>query len=297
MHVSSDNRQISELSDPALRETLVGLRGSVISALVFPGNRGDGVILEGGRSLLRACGLEWSEVSAFEAPRETDVLLVFSNGAFHGNERVFPRLVENHGRGCSRVILLPGTFDGSHPALAHYFRTLDTRHRVFCRERESLRRLAALRGDWGDRLRLSRDLAFEADLSPWTDRPRSGAIGIFRRDCERSTRGKPQGLPTEDASDGRLDDPGGLLDVVARHEEIHTDRCHAAICGARLGRTVYVYPNSYYKNAAIYEYCLSGMRNVRFCGDHGVSASEFLASTAGRVLNRARHRLRFLLGR
>jgi exopolysaccharide biosynthesis predicted pyruvyltransferase EpsI len=49
-----------------------------------------------------------------------------------------------------------------------------------------------------------------------------------------------------------------MLSYLNGFQEIFTDRLHVAIAGALLGKKVYLYPNSYYKNRAVYEYSLQG---------------------------------------
>ena len=44
--------------------------------------------------------------------------------------------------------------------------------------------------------------------------------------------------------------------LINKYDEIYTNRLHAAIIGALLGKKTYFYPNSYYKNQAVYEHSL-----------------------------------------
>ena len=59
-----------------------------------------------------------------------------------------------------------------------------------------------------------------------------------------------------------------IFRLISEVDEIHTDRLHMAISGALLGKRVLLYPNSYYKNKAIYEYSLARVYpSVEWMGD------------------------------
>jgi hypothetical protein len=283
--------------NPALRGLLASFRGRGVAALLLPGNRGDGVVHAGGRRLFAECGLSWSEFTFGQEPPEGEVLLVFANGALHGSGSAFSRAILEIGSRYREVVLLPGTFDAEQRRVAGFLGSLDARHTVFCRERESFARVGRLLAGSACRIHLGHDLAFHADLSAWAARPAAGEVGIFRGDRERSVFAKPEGLRTVDASDGPMTEPEGLLEVVSAHAVIHTDRCHAAICGARMGRRVHLHPNSYFKNRAIHAHSLAGFPNVVFMEDAPFSAGEFAASGGRRVAERVSNVSRHLLWR
>ncbi len=259
-----------------LCEELRSLRGLRITLLVNRGNRGDGVIHLGGRDLLRRLGLSFEEVYETRAPAslETDVLLVFTAGAFCRSTHTMVAVTERLARNASRVILLPGSYESDVAAIAAFARSWDARYTVYCREKVSHAGLLAL-GVPPERLRLSHDLAFAADLGTWAARPHAGRIGIFRRDKEVTFERRPRDLERHDASHGPDTEATALLDFVSRYSEIHTDRTHAAITGAMMGRQVWMYCNSYYKNEAIYHHSLSTYSNVHFVGKQPFSFFEF----------------------
>lgn len=45
-----------------------------------------------------------------------------------------------------------------------------------------------------------------------------------------------------------------ILKFIQKYDEVQTNRLHIAIAGAILGKKTHLYPNSYFKNKAIYEY-------------------------------------------
>ena len=59
-----------------------------------------------------------------------------------------------------------------------------------------------------------------------------------------------------------------IFRLLSGADEIHTDRLHMAISGALLGKRVRLYPNSYFKNQAVYELSLAGAYpNVEWVGN------------------------------
>jgi len=58
-----------------------------------------------------------------------------------------------------------------------------------------------------------------------------------------------------------------LVNFISKYEEIRTNRLHVAIAAAGLGKSVKLYPNSYYKCEAVYRYSMEHrFPNVRWMG-------------------------------
>lgn len=58
---------------------------------------------------------------------------------------------------------------------------------------------------------------------------------------------------------------GEFLRFIDFFKIVHTNRLHIAIAGYLLDKQVFMYPNSYYKNRAVYEFSLAAEKNVTFC--------------------------------
>ncbi len=254
-------------ADDALVGVLRALRGRRVVALFNRGNRGDGVIHLGGRRLFAALGLECTEVREAEAPAriQGDVLLVFGCGAFCRGTHSLVEVVERYSPQVREIVILPSSFDLSAKPVREFVGTWDERFVVFCRERRSFAAVTAA-NTRARRVLLSHDLAFWADLREWTERSHAGTGAVFRRDAEAVFDRRPRIAGALDVSRGPDTQPEVLLDFVARHAVIHTDRTHAAITGAMMGREVWFYRNAYFKNEAIYEHSLAHLPNVRFVG-------------------------------
>ena len=56
-----------------------------------------------------------------------------------------------------------------------------------------------------------------------------------------------------------------VFNYLANYEEINTNRLHVAVAGLLLNKKVNLYPNSYWKNKAIYEYSIKNKySNIKF---------------------------------
>jgi exopolysaccharide biosynthesis predicted pyruvyltransferase EpsI len=55
-----------------------------------------------------------------------------------------------------------------------------------------------------------------------------------------------------------------LINSLKQYEEINTDRLHLAISATLLGKKVNLFPNSYYKNKAVFDYSLKKFPSISF---------------------------------
>jgi glycosyltransferase involved in cell wall biosynthesis/exopolysaccharide biosynthesis predicted pyruvyltransferase EpsI len=290
-----------ELAQQLVAE-LLAWRGKRIAVLFNQGNRGDGVIHLGGRRLLKTLGLEGQEFHQSTAPATitADVLLVFGGGAFCREVHTVVSLVEHYATQVPRVIILPASFDLRSERVRRFVQSWSDNYTVFTREQRSFAALRSARPDLA-KIFLCYDLAFWADLHSWAERPHSGTAGIFRRDAEAVFDRRPLHLEGRDISRGPDSEPEGLLNYVSRFSTIYTDRAHAAITAAMMGREVHLYRNGYFKNEALYEHSLSHLPHVSFVGKQPFSyrqcAEVLFTYHVRRNAYRARRRWRQTMGR
>jgi hypothetical protein len=264
----------------SLIKLLQTLRGRSVTVLLNRGNRGDGLIHLGGRQLFSNIGLNVHEVreDALDGTLEGDVLLVYGAGAFARGTQTLPRVLPAVASRFNQVVVLPSSFDLEVPAVKRFVLSWGPRYTVFCRELVSLDAVRSA-GGAPEALLLGHDLAFHANLSEWAGRPHGGETGVFRTDLEATFGALPAGLEVNDASHGSDRDVSKLLDHVSRFSVVHTDRCHAAIAGALMGRDVRFYRNNYFKNQAIYEQSLARYPRVKFIRTSGFSVRQFFRVT------------------
>ncbi len=253
---------IDDQKDSALYNILTGLKSGMAFCLMNPGNRGDGLIHMGGRQILRDLGIGFKEIY-YPQSAEGDVLLIYGCGAFGRNFNQMSDFILQYLDKFSAFIIMPSTFDLVSKKVRRFVDCFDNRFVVFCRDSVSYDSIRNARPEFRA-LHLNHDLAFYAPLTPWQKRKAQGTVGIFRDDVERCLYRPSLDLEGRDICQGRECEPEIMLDYVSQYSEIHTDRCHVAITGARLGKRVFLYPGNYFKNKAIFEYSLSSYPNVTF---------------------------------
>lgn len=186
------------------------------------------------------------------------------------------------------VIVLPATIQG-HEAV---FRHLDERFHIFCRDLTSYAYVSRVRGS--AKVFLDHDMALRLD--PWRVwgeaelMEKSGGLGpdglrvterILRLAASHALRTKGRGrLFRGDAEAGGFIHDSSAFDLsvlcvrnwedeattvlivaaflraISMFDEIETDRLHVAIAAGLLGIPVKLYPNSYFKNRAVFEHSI-----------------------------------------
>lgn len=205
-----------------------------------------------------------------------DVLLIYGAGTMAREVRALPRLLSDIAPRFSEIILLPSSYDLTHPRVRDFTELWNEKYTVFCRELLSLDTAREAKGKPRAVL-LGHDLSFHADLSQWAALPASGSGGLFRHDAEAAYGRVPSHLGrARDAAQGPDNDPTPLLEYIGGFEELHTDRAHGAIAAAKMGRNVVFYPNCYFKNSGIYDHSLAGMPRVQFVSRPPFSFKQYL---------------------
>lgn len=210
------------------------------------GNVGDHLIWAGSRRLLAR--LDYREVAAEDLglARGHTALLAGSGGwcrPYHGIAQETLKELEVR---FERVIVLPSSFDVSVP-LVHDTLTATTAL-VFARERDSFQQVKDLCPTG-----LAHDTAFHYDYRAFRRRG-AGKLVAYRTDREGVGFELPPGNVDISLTCSDLDE---WLWIIARHEEVETDRAHVMIAAAMLGKRVFYRPSRYHKVPAIAEYSLS----------------------------------------
>lgn len=240
-----------------LKDYLNKYKGQEVDFYRFPGNYGDSLIWHGTKKLLNDLDIKERNVN-ISSPKYNDILLIDGGGNFvdyYSDIRDFliskPDLYKE-------IIILPHTIFGDKQI--EILNNLSSKVTIFCREKVSAEFLN-VRYTKGD-VYLWHDCAFYNTLPKGIDG--HSVLNIFRSDKESIIDEKPK--DNEDLSHNGyamkpLDD---LISTLEKASEINTDRLHIAICGVLLGKQVQLYPNSYYKNKAVFEYSLSQFPNISF---------------------------------
>lgn len=271
-------------------EFLAGLPGEELLFHPNRGNAGDALIALATCQLFRRGGIPFRLVSNDQFESTGRLVLYGGGGNLVPLYTDAARFLQRHGASAKRLILLPHTVAG-HEALLG---SLGPNVTIFCRELvsyEHVRRHAS-----HAEVLLAEDLALGLDLSAalhptiavmsdpsvssrqvvkdWMFLARlevgrglwgnAQTLNAFRRDLERTEMSPPG--PNYDLS--RLGhgcrsealaaySSMRLLSAISLFDCVNTNRLHVCIAAALLGKTVNLYPNSYYKCKAVYDFSLA----------------------------------------
>jgi exopolysaccharide biosynthesis predicted pyruvyltransferase EpsI len=234
-----------------------------------PGNIGDAAINLGCFGYL-ADRFDTVEICAMAGAPRTECVFVGGGGnavePLYVNVRDFLDRVAPD----QRILMFPATIQGYSASL----RRIAPSARILCRERISLAYVAAQLGP--DSVSLAHDAAFglgprlRHDFASRIDKIPYAKCRSFRADRE-SIHPEPGGIDIMLQYQGAWTDMGLAYENVraaARYllgfGEVETDRLHCAILAAMLGRRTVLRANSYYKNAAVFDYSLSRLPNTAF---------------------------------
>lgn len=113
------------------------------------------------------------------------------------------------------------------------------------------------------------DMAFYLNGKLSSHAPMAEIGYFFRTDSESSRQFEVSRSNRDLSAEGDQYSPlESFCDGIGEFSVIHTDRLHIGIVGAILGREVHLYPNSYFKNRAVYQSSIApNFSNVTFHED------------------------------
>lgn len=255
---------MTELSGAqSLMQRLERYRGESVHVLINPGNAGDGLIHLAGRELFDSLEIECREF-LHPTPARGKTLLIHGCGGFGGVSTHRVEQTQPYFDCFEDVVILPSSFDTNRPRVREFLEGLPAHVTAFCREGISYE-LAVECAAFPENVILSEDLAFYLDYSPWAKRVGRGTLVCFRTDSD-SAQGSLPNCSIDVSRYGDKHDAWPLLHCISLFEEVHTDRMHAGIVAAKLGKQTYYYDNNYHKIRATYRHSMTDMPNVHYMG-------------------------------
>ncbi|MFC7399558.1 polysaccharide pyruvyl transferase family protein [Chelatococcus sp. GCM10030263] len=248
-------------SDPFLG-FLSSLSGEHVHFYPKSGNAGDGFITYATYLLFKRYGITATIHKQGDDVEGQTVLIGGGGNLVQGRYGDVAELVRRLGAK-NNVVVMPHTIVGFADVLAETHRNLT----VFCRERVSYD-LALANGSNPASTYLSEDIVFFLDDDHFKEHFQSGegTLTAVREDGETSgTFPVPPGnIDISMSWNGDLwtseefarHSTHTMAAYIAPHETVLTDRLHVAILSAFLQKRVFVMPNAYFKNRAIFEHSL-----------------------------------------
>jgi exopolysaccharide biosynthesis predicted pyruvyltransferase EpsI len=283
------NRLTSFENDPFL-DFLKSLTGKRVHYFPNPGNAGDGFIAHATFELFKRNGISVTAHKQHDSVNGATVLVGGGGNLIEGRYSDVANIIRRHAAS-NEVVLLPHTIVGFADILVETQRNLT----VFCREPVS-HRLALLNGAKATRTHLSHDVVFflEDDYFQEFFTPGVGTLQVLRQDPETadSVSIPPGNLDISQSWIGDLwSSPEfaayvtrSMAAFVAPHATVQTDRLHVSILSAFLKKRVYMLPNAYFKNRAVFEHSLQ----PRFPNVEFINTSPRLDALVGELSDESR---------
>lgn len=261
-----------------------------------PGNAGDALITKATMQLFRCNGVRYQWIDHPDLVPQGGIIVYSGGGNLTRYYDVARQFVGAIHKVAERVIILPHTIDGHEDLLSTLGSNVDIicRERISYEhvQRYAKRANVYLTDDMAFHLKID-DLFANAQFQrPWHRSldttlliralytknfgqlatylrsrywvARTGILHAFRTDVEQSSIEVPSNNCdiSEVANHGTHSEAAvsssaiHLLQLVKHCRQLHTNRLHAAIAGALLNKEVWFYPNSYFKNQAVYEFSM-----------------------------------------
>ncbi|MCL0389549.1 polysaccharide pyruvyl transferase family protein [Klebsiella pneumoniae] len=230
-----------------------------------PGNAGDGVIASATYDFFERNALTYIPYRDGERySSETDILIFGGGGnLIEGLYSEGDDFIQNNIGKFHKVIIMPSTIRGYSDL---FINNID-KFVVFCRENITFDYIKSLNYEPNKNVFITDDMAFYLDLNKYLSlKPvYKKQANCFRTDSESLT-----GDYKENNHDISLTWNGDywdneflarnstrcMINFLEEYKVVNTDRLHVAILASLLGKEVNFYPNSYYKNEAVYNYSL-----------------------------------------
>ena len=257
------------MSDTDIYTFLKQYIGKEIIYVPNPGNAGDSLIAFGTIQVFDEVGLNYT-IGNHTATYTNKLLFYGGGGNFVG---LYPqcRSFFNNNMSNNTIILLPHTIKDEDELIKSFNDNII----IICRERDSYKYIYNIIKNKNNVL-LSKDMAFYIKgIDHYKLIKGVGTCNCFRTDIEKKANAIPPDNidlsnklnMANNTSDKLVIEKVSLsiFEYLSKYHIIKTNRLHMAIAGSLLNKHVILYPNSYYKNKAVYEYSIKEiMINTKF---------------------------------
>lgn len=250
----------NSINEIDIRKFLLKYNDQEIVYVPNPGNAGDSIIAYGTIQLLNELGLNW-KMGNINTTYMNKIIFYGGGGNFvelYGSCRIFISKNCNN----NKIILLPHTINSNTDLL----KNLDNNVIIICREKISYAHVHGI-VKHKENVYLSKDMAFYIkNIDKYKNITGSGTCNCFRTDNEKTMITIPNDnvdlsftlLKVGCTSNMEMIENVSLsiFEYLSKYDTVNTNRLHMCIAGCLLNKKVNFYPNSYYKNKAVYDYSI-----------------------------------------
>ena len=247
----------------SLIDLLLSVKNDAIKYVPNPGNAGDSLIAYSTFQLFRRLDLNVSIYHSETSFMENDVVVYGGGGNLVPEYQDLEKFlaINQHVR---KLIVLPHTVRGHQKLIS----SLSSNVFICAREKVTYEYLAA-NSRFPENHCMAHDMAFMiSGLDKVDVTPKFGALNAYRIDVEKTNIQLPESnidislalatshctlLPKEILQATRK-----MIYVIAHSSSVLTNRIHVAILSSLLNKETKLYPNSYFKNKAIYDFSMKG---------------------------------------
>lgn len=256
-----------------MEQFLLNYRNESIIYIENSGNAGDSLIAHGTWLLFDKLKLNYT-MGTYSSKYKNKTLFFAGGGSLVGLYEKCRIFLENNINNNNKIVLLPHTIANEDALI----KKLDKNVIIFCREKASYDYVYKLM-EMKNNLYLSKDMAFYIDKLDKLDKY-ANVVGVGELNCYRTDKEKTDIILPPDnidlsvtlkkkpalINDRKKNDKvvASIFEYISKYEIINTNRLHMAIAACLLNKKVRFYSNSYYKNKAMYDYCLTNFKNLEF---------------------------------
>lgn len=250
--------------------------------LLSDGNKGDGLILEGTRTLLAKVGIDPVILQPLICPKELNgkVLLIIGGGAFNPAYDTMSNIVPSYLTHFDKIIILPSSFDLTSKNAFELIKNAPKHLIIFCREKISYSAVLS-HAKYKENIKLAPDTSLYIDWAKYKKeiKDSNGILVAIRTDNEQLPCKKIfiaewilkmfkiinyTNVLFDDASLGPASEWKELIKEISPFSTVVTNRAHVAIAATMLGKKTIIFANVYHKVRAIYDYSLCNYANTIF---------------------------------
>ena len=242
-----------------LKKFLKKYKNTSIDFFRFPGNYGDSLIWHGTKILLKSLNIKEQYVT-ISSPKYNNVLFIDGGGNFVDYYSDVKNFLLKKASLYDEIIILPHTIFGEKQIKV--LNNISSKLTIFCREKISAKFVEnkLIKGN----VYLWHDCALY-NTFPVRVKGR-GILNVFRSDKESILHKLPKSNIDLSYDGYATKSLSKLINILQKYRQINTDRLHIAICATLLRKQVKLFPNSYYKNKAVFDYSLKKFPNITFGG-------------------------------
>jgi exopolysaccharide biosynthesis predicted pyruvyltransferase EpsI len=258
----------------SIESFLEGYKGKSIKYLPNPGNAGDALIAASTIHLFRKIGLDFTFFESCGGLFSNDILFYGGGGNLINKYSNCRNFLRNNYKN-NEIVVLPHTISDLDRPLS----ILGDNVTLIAREEVSYDYIKSKMLHPNNAL-LFDDLAFHVPgIDSYKKTPSFSTGNFYRLDKEKTDILIPSDN-LDISNDCNVISPGAkfksmgdihdsahrFVNLISNYKEVNTNRLHVAIAGALLGKKVNMYPNSYYKNKAVFDFSIKDkFKNVSFC--------------------------------